>query len=108
LNDSIRYFAVQPLRLLWVAAIAVGGGVTTLVFCRLPPRLQHKVKIFGIGSVASCFTIFSAFLYYQLAVLSANLGAPLGTDFIKGIACYFGVAALLWIVFYRCFKTRVI
>jgi len=106
-NDSIRYFAVEPRRLLWVAAIGVGGGLMTLVFCRLSARLQRTVKLFAIGSAASCLTVFACCLLYQIAGLSLDLGVLPGPVFIKGVAWSFGGAALLWYEFYRVSKRRV-
>jgi hypothetical protein len=107
-NEPIRYFAVQPLRLFWVVAIAVGGGIITLVFLRLPPRMQRKVKFFAIGSAASCCTIMAGYLLYQIAGMSLRLGVLPGPEFIKGIVWSFGAAALLWFEFYRISKGRVI
>jgi hypothetical protein len=34
-NDPIHYFAQQPGRLLWVAAIAIGGGLLALILSRI-------------------------------------------------------------------------
>ena len=107
-NEPIRYFAVQPLRLLLVAAIAVIGGLICLVFYRLSPRWQHKVELFAIGSSAICLTVVAGSLLYEIAGLSLQLGVLPGIVFIKGIACSFGGAALLWVVFYRVSKKRVI
>ena len=103
-DEPIRYFAVHPGYLLWVAAIAIGGGLITLVFCRLPLRLQRKVKLCAIGSTASCLTIFTGYLLYQVAGLSSDLGVLPGPMFIWGVVWGFGAAALLWFEFYRVSK----
>jgi hypothetical protein len=105
-NEPISYYVVQPLRLLWVAAIAVGGGLITLVFCRMPPLLQRRVKLFAIGSAASCCTVITGYLLYQIAGLSLDLGVLPGPVFIKGVAWPFGAAVLLWFEFYRFSKRR--
>jgi hypothetical protein len=97
---AVGDFAVQPLRLLWVGVIALGGGLITLAFCRLPPPLQRRVKLFAIGLAASFLTVFAGYLLYQIAGLSSQLGVLPGPALIKGIAWSFAAAALLWFEFY--------
>lgn len=36
-DDGIQYFAEKPVRLMWVALIALVGGLATLVIVRLSP-----------------------------------------------------------------------
>lgn len=61
-NKPIDYFIAQPTGLLWVALISVGGGLITLLFCRLPPQLQHQVKLVAIAASATGVTVFAGWL----------------------------------------------
>ncbi|MGA3178938.1 MAG: hypothetical protein ABSF38_01200 [Verrucomicrobiota bacterium] len=106
-NEPIRYFAAQPLQLLWVAAIAIGGGLIAEGFCRLSPRLQRRVKICATGLVATFLTIFTGYFLYQIAGLFSVVGARPGPVFVLWIACGFGGAAFLWFEFYQISKSRV-
>jgi hypothetical protein len=105
-SEPIRYFKAQPLGLLLVAATAVGGGLIMEGFCRLSPRWQHWTKLFGIGAVASCLTLFTGYLLYMIGGLSLHLGTLPGPVFVKGIAWPLGGAALLWFEFYRVSKCK--
>ena len=78
-NDTINYFASEPRRLLYVAAIAVAGGLLALAFSRLSGQAQRSVRLFGWGAAASWLTAFCGYAFYQSAFLSpvivANSGA---------------------------------
>jgi hypothetical protein len=63
-NDPIHYFAQQPGGLLWVAAIAIGGGLITLAFSRLSPRWQRWVKLLASVSAAVCLTALAGYFVY--------------------------------------------
>jgi len=107
-SEPMTYFAVQPLRLFWGAAIAVGGGLTMDAYTRLAPRWQHKVRLLAIGLAASCVTIFTGYMVYVTAVLSSNLGVLPGLGFLKSVAWSAFGTAVLWFEFYQVFKRRVI
>ena len=106
-SEPIRYFAVQPLRWLLVAAIAVGGGLIWLIFSRLSPQLQRKVELCAIASAASCLTAIGVWLLYETVGLSLQLDVLPGLGFFEGVAWSFAGAAWRWFVFYRASKRRV-
>jgi len=108
-NDPIHYFSEQPLRFVLVAGIAIGGGLITLAFYRLSPRLQRGVKLFTLGSAASCLTAFAGCWLIFFVRWSLQLGMAASPVFIIVAPLFFGVVALLlWFEFYRVLKKQAI
>jgi hypothetical protein len=107
-NETIQYFSSAPHRLLYVAAIAVVGGVAALVIDRLSPQAQRGVKLFSWGGAASLLTLFWGYMLYQTVSLSDLIIANAGVGWMA-IALLFcaTIAAYLWFEFYRTWKTSV-
>src|SRR6266496_947745 len=78
-KDTLHYFSSEPRRLLYVAGIALAGGLAALVFSRFSRQAQRGVRLFGWGAAASMQTLFSGYSLYQSVSLSpiivANSGA---------------------------------
>ena len=102
--EPIHYFTEQPLQLLSVAGIAIGGSLILFVFSQQSLQVQHMVKLFATAMVASCCTLFAGWLLYAVTDLSSKLGVLPGPIFVRGAACFLLVAALFWFQFYRFFK----
>jgi len=107
-NDPIHYFAQQPARLLWVAAIAIGGGLITLAFSRLSPRWQRWVKLLASVSAAVCLTALAGYFVYVFFWWSSWSGISNVPVSIIAAPLWSGAgAAFLWFVFYRLTKRRI-
>jgi len=103
-NDTAHYFGEQPHRLLFVAAIGIGGGLIAFLFYRLSPRLRRGVKLFTLGSAASLVTLCGIYFGCQAARPSV-----IGNDTLALVLLPAGVlAALLWFEFYQIFRNRVL
>jgi hypothetical protein len=103
-NETFRYFLAEPVRLLYVAGIAICGGVTAWVFDRLSPRAQRSVKTFAWGATAGTLTAFIAWLGIGLASLATT-----GIESHEGLVLvamllFSGIATYLWFEFYRALK----
>jgi len=108
-SDPVHYLAQQPDRLLWVAAIAIGGGLLTLVFCRLSPRLQRWVKLLALGAAASWLTALTGCVLLVCVGWSSQFGiSNTPVSLIVGPVCLGVGAAFLWFGCYRVSKCRVI
>ena len=105
-NEAIRYFSVQPIRLLWVAAIAIGGGLILHFYSRRSLRVQRKAKLVVVGSAAIFCTLFTIVFSYQIARLSFALGVRPGWGIFQGVPSGAVLALGLWIEFYRTCKKR--
>ena len=107
-NETIQYFSAAPYRLLYVAAIAVAGGVVALVFDRLSPRTRRNVKLFSWGGAASILTVFWCHMLYQTASLSELIVRNAGVGWmIVVLLLSAALAAYLWFEFFRTWKTRI-
>jgi hypothetical protein len=102
-NDPVHYFAEQPHQLLVVALIAIVGGLLTLLFYRLSPHSQRRVKLFTLGLAASFVTVCGLYFVFQFARLQAFSGYTLAL----ALLCVGVVAALLWLEFYHLCRSRV-
>ena len=109
-NDPVHYFSEQPHQLLVVAAIAIGGGLITLIFYRLSPHWRHKAKLITLGFTASLFTFGGCCFSFLLAefpysfdwAISRHLLYLLLTIALGMVA----VAGLLWFELYQAIKKR--
>ena len=107
-NDTLNYFSSEPRRLLYVAGIAVAGGLLALVFCRLSRQAQRRVRLFGWGAAASLLTTFCGYSLYQSVSLSPVIVANSGADWLLLVPLMLAaMAAYLWFEFYRAWKARV-
>jgi H+/Cl- antiporter ClcA len=105
-DEAIGYFSAQPSRLLWVAAIGIGGGLISHFYSRLPSSVQRKTKLAVVGSAAIFFTLFTIVFFYQIARLSFVLGVRPGWGIFQGVPFGTVLALGLWIEFYRTCKKR--
>jgi|SRR5665213_1108722 len=106
-NDPIQYFSQQPSSLLWVAAIAIVGGLVAFVFFRLSPLWQRRAELLALGLAASFLAAFTGYMLYVLARCLSFFGifyCPLYFIFIP--VCFGIIDALLWYIFYRVYRKR--
>ena len=55
-NDTVGYFAEQPQRLLWVAAIAIGTGLVALALHRIViPALRRPTVVYWLRPLLAVF-----------------------------------------------------
>ena len=107
-NDPIGYFSTEPHRLLYVAAIAIAGGLAALTFDRLPPHVQRHVRVFAWGAAASTLTAIAGYFAFCFFSLSSFIVESRSTVWILFVPLiFFGIAAYLWSEFYRALKTGV-
>jgi hypothetical protein len=108
-NDPIHYFSEQPLRLLLVAAIAITGGLVTFVFFRLSPSWQRRAKLLALGLAASFLAAFTGYMLFVLARCLSFFGIANSPLYFILMPVYFGIIdALLWYIFYRVYRKRVV
>ena len=101
-NDGIHYFAAQPIRWLWVAAISIGGGLVTLAFGWLSPRWQRWAELLALGLAASCLTALAGYFTFMFVRWSSWFGVSNSpVFFFIGPPCAGCGAALLWFAFCR-------
>ena len=107
-NDPIGFFAAKPHQLLYVAAIAIAGGLAALSFDRLSSRAKRQVQIFAWGAAASTTTfmaVYFACCFFSVSsfvIKTANMGGILIVPLIIS-----GFAAYLWFEFYRALRTGI-
>jgi len=107
-NETIQYFASQPHRLLYVAAVAIVGGFVALAFSRLSPRTQRHVRVFAWGAAASTLTAFIGYCGFRLASLSSFIIESGGSVWVLlALLVFSGIASYLWFECYRAWKTGV-
>ena len=107
-NETIQYFSSEPLRLLYVAVIAVAGGFVALGFSHLSPRAQRHVRVFSWGAAASTLTAFVGYFAFRLASLSSLVVESGGSPWVLlALLLFSGIAVYLWFECYRAWKTGV-
>ncbi len=108
-NDTIGYFSEKPLRLLYILAIGVVGGVAFFAFDRLSPGTKHKAKLLGLGAAATLLTGFAAQMGYGFIIYFSLLfpSSVLVVLVFAALVLFFAsLAALLWLEFFTVLKTR--
>jgi hypothetical protein len=104
-NDPIGYFSTEPRRLLYVAGIAITGGLVALMFSRFSRQAKRRVRLFGWGAGASFLTAFCGYLLYQSVSLSPMIVANSGAGWLVLVPLLFAsIAAYLWFEFFRAWK----
>jgi hypothetical protein len=107
-NDTLNFFSSEPRRLLYVAAIAVAGGLVALTFSRLSGPSQRSAQLFGWGSAASLLTAFCGYSIYQSVSLSTVIVANSGAGWLPLVPLLLSaMAAYLWFEFCRAWQARV-
>jgi hypothetical protein len=100
-NDTLNYFASEPRRLLYVAGIAVAGGLLALASPRLSRQAQRSFRLFGWGAAASLLTAFCGYAIYQSVSLSPVIVANSGAGWLLLVPLLLGaMAAYLWFEFF--------
>jgi len=109
-NDPIGYYSREPGRLLYVAGIAVAGGLLTLGYYKLPSRTQRRVRMLSLGAAASVAT--AAFCYFasisvSLASMISKLGGSVWTVvmMLPIVMLLAAVAGSCWFACWRVWKT---
>lgn len=110
-NDPIGYFSAEPHRLLYVAGIAIPGGLAAWGFHRLSPRAQRHLRLCGWGAAASAMTAIAGcavFCFLSLFSFIVELGgATRILEVFLLLLLSFGIAAYFWHEFRRVWKTGV-
>jgi hypothetical protein len=110
-NDPIGYFSAEPHRLLYVAAIAIAGGLAALGFYRLSPRAQRHVRVFSWGAAASTMTAavgYAVFCFLSLFSFMVESGGTIRIlEVLLLLLLFSGIAAYFWYEFRRVWKTGV-
>jgi hypothetical protein len=108
-NDGFHYFAAQPIRWLWVAVISIGGGLSTLIVCRLSPRWQRRAKLLALGLAASCLTALAGYFTFMFVRWSSWFGVSNSPVFFFIVPPCAGCGAVwLWFAFCRVSRKRVL
>ena len=111
-NDPIGYFSTEPRRLLYVAAIAIAGGLAALGFYWLSPRAQRRVRVFSWGAAASTMTAVVGYLVFCFLSLSSFIVESGGIirvlEVLLLLLLFSGIAAYFWFEFRRVWNTGVI
>ena len=106
-NDTVQYFSSEPHRLLYVAVIAIAGGVVAVVFNRLPRPAQCQLKLFAWGAAATTLTAFISYMVFSLVPLSTLIIESADSAWVVLVPLLLSVtAAFLWFEFYRAWNTR--
>ena len=104
-NDPIGYFSTEPHRLLYVAVIAMAGGLAALGFSRLSPRAQRNVRAFSWGAAATTMTWFIGYFVFRFLSLSSFIGESGGAMRVLLLLLFScGLAAYCWFEFCRAWK----
>jgi hypothetical protein len=104
-SETIQYFSSEPHRLLYVAALAIAGGLAAFAFDRLSRQAQRRVHLFAWGAAASILTLCVGYMVFRLASLFwlvVESGGMLGVLLVLLILT--AIAAYLWFEFYRAWQ----
>ena len=104
-NDAIHYFTAQPRRLVLVAIVGIVGGIAALIFDKLSSKAKRNVKLFVIGSAASCLTFFAGYFLFMFIDVPLAIKTNVGHLMLIPI-CFGLIAAVLWFEFYQIFKKK--
>jgi len=104
-DDAFHYFTAQPRRLVLVMIIGIVGGVAALIFDKLSSKAKRRVKLFVVGSAASCLTFFAG--YFLFMFIDIPLAIKINVGHLMLIPSCLGlIAAVLWFEFYQIFKKK--
>ena len=106
-NEGIRYFASQPQRLLYVAAIAIAGGLLAVGINRIPPGRRRTLTLVALGGFASSLSCMAGMFALRLLSFSSIITE---SGMWGGVATALGAMSvmpvLLWLEFYIVWKRR--
>lgn len=74
LLDSAQYFAKFPMDLIYVAAIALLGGLAAIFYFKLSPQSRYKTKRLIYGLITACF--FACFIFSLAIILKFLIFSP--------------------------------
>ena len=103
-NETIQYFSSEPLRLLYVATVAIAGGFAALGFTRLSPRTQRHIKVFALGAVASTLTVFIGYFAFSMASHS-SIVVESPARLVLALLILSACTAYLWLEFFQASKS---
>lgn len=113
-EDTIHYFAKQPVRMVWLAFIAIMGGLCAFLFDRLSARGKRSARLVALGVGASLMMLFAGFLIYiTVSLFKLAREFPVETIpekwflfFILRPCGPIAVAIFLWFAFFRTLKIK--
>jgi hypothetical protein len=107
-NATIQYFADQPNRLLYVAAIAITGGLAAFGLSRLSPAGRNRIRQVAWGAAASASTALLGSMGFVLFAVSSPFERPASMGWVYlAVLCMSAVVVVCWCEFYRACKTPV-
>lgn len=106
-HDSIPFFAAKPVRLLYVLALGVIGGLFAWVGYRLPPRLKSLAGLLFQGSCAVFLTALLVHCGIGLTRLSNVIDKSDALPwFLVTLGLLSGLCGWLWHSFWQAAKHR--
>jgi hypothetical protein len=108
-NEGIRYFALKPMRLLYVMLLGISGGLVAFGISRFSPDAQRGLKLLllgGVGVLLAVAVAFFGYQFYQLAVSGLPV-APLKWLWIAWAMAFVPIAAataMVWLEFRRVWR----
>lgn len=112
-SNPIGYFSRDPSRLLYVAGIAVAGGLLTLGYYKLSLRTQRRVRMLSLGMAACAATAafgYFVFAFFSLASIASKHGGstwPVLSMLLPVLLVLCGMAAYCWFACWRVWRTGV-
>jgi hypothetical protein len=109
-GDPVEYFRREPSRLLYVAAIAIAGGLLTLSFQKLPPRAKRLARNWGLGAAATVTTAgvgFFTYILFSLASMISKFGGSIWSAVamcLPTILLWTAITAYCWFTCWRLWK----
>lgn len=101
-NDPLQYFAEAPAQLIWVAAIALTGGMAVWGLMRLSPSVRRRIQLLMLAFAATGVMAGGGWLAFHFFTsppeIASNFPRTLSWKLVLDTAI---VAGLLWFQFYR-------
>lgn len=106
-NEPIHFYTEAPHRLLYVAIMAIAGGLALLIFDRLPPQARHYLKLCSLGGAATLLTVFWFNMVYLLIGLPEFILRNAGVGWVALVLVVnAALAGYFWKEFCRTWKTK--
>jgi hypothetical protein len=100
-DDGVGYFTAQPRRLLFVAGIALVGGLLAFAFSRFSPTARRTLRLTALGGFAACITLFLAVFATRLTSFASMVTeSGMWGWVIAALVSLSVVAVLVWLEFY--------
>ena len=112
-SDPIAYFSRDPVRLLYVAGIAVAGGLVTLGYYKLPPRIQRRARMLGLGmagSATASAACYFVYVIFSLASIISSLGGSAWSALVMlpMLLLFSAITAYCWFKCWRVWQTETV